>query len=137
MSIERDRVLLVNAKDLQKQTYKSNKELRLEGAGTLFSDWLHWKCCCSEEEAATARLFVLRNTATQDGALLKEREERKDLLLTSSYGMTGVNPVCPKAYFILLLRGGKGLSSSCVHISNIQSREKRAPKTRSETFNLS
>lgn len=40
------------------------------------------------------------------------------LLLTSSYGMTGVNPVCAKAYFILLLRGGKGLSSSCVHISN-------------------
>lgn len=34
--------------------------------------------------------------------------------------MTGANPVCPKAYFILLLRGGKGLSSSCVHISNAQ-----------------
>lgn len=70
-------------------------------------------------KAATARLFVLRNTATQNGGLFQESEEKTDLLLTSSYGMTGVNPVCPKAYFILLLRGGKGLSSSCVHISNI------------------
>lgn len=80
---------------------------------------------CRERKAATPRIFVLRNTGTQTGVggegggVFEEEEERKYLLLTSSYGMAGVNPVCPKAYFILLLRGGKGLSSSCVHISNI------------------
>lgn len=41
-----------------------------------------------------------------------------NLLLTSSYGTRGVNPMYSKPYFILLLRGGKGFSSSRVHISN-------------------
>ena len=61
--------------------------------------------------------------------------------------------MCAKAYFILLLRGGKGLSSSCVHMSNALSQlypsgggkqpreeeeeeEEERPKMWNQTFNL-